>query len=283
MELKADLASPTFTGTPTAPTPAINTDTAQIATTAFVQDNLDLKADLDSPDLTGTPTAPTPTIDTDNDQIATTEYVKNNRDASETATNAALDDKADKTELGGRLVEDFTLDTAANSFDIPIPADLRTNLFTVHVTWPDFTSDNEQSILMRFNDEDADETYQLVGIYQGFTQAPAGTAALSAVRWGQDFDNSAIVLSLSFSNGQNLGKCGSRVQVDYPAVSVQGSRNIVGVKDGGDYIMQNGWVDIPGGVIEKINFLCWSDDDDELTDFPTGVRVVVIAHGTTTY
>lgn len=33
---KADLASPTFTGTPTAPTAAVNTDTTQVATTAFV-------------------------------------------------------------------------------------------------------------------------------------------------------------------------------------------------------------------------------------------------------
>lgn len=33
---KADLASPTFTGTPTAPTAAASTNTQQIATTAFV-------------------------------------------------------------------------------------------------------------------------------------------------------------------------------------------------------------------------------------------------------
>lgn len=36
---KADLASPALTGTPTAPTPALNTDSTQIATTAFVQDH----------------------------------------------------------------------------------------------------------------------------------------------------------------------------------------------------------------------------------------------------
>jgi hypothetical protein len=34
---KANLASPTFTGTPTAPTAAYNTNTTQLATTAFVQ------------------------------------------------------------------------------------------------------------------------------------------------------------------------------------------------------------------------------------------------------
>lgn len=38
LNLKADLASPTFTGTPTAPTATTGTNTTQIATTAFVQD-----------------------------------------------------------------------------------------------------------------------------------------------------------------------------------------------------------------------------------------------------
>jgi hypothetical protein len=37
--LKANLASPTFTGTPAAPTAAVGTNTTQIATTAFVQAN----------------------------------------------------------------------------------------------------------------------------------------------------------------------------------------------------------------------------------------------------
>ena len=38
---KADLASPTLTGTPVAPTAAFGTDSTQIATTAFVQDAVD--------------------------------------------------------------------------------------------------------------------------------------------------------------------------------------------------------------------------------------------------
>jgi len=39
---KGDIASPTFTGTPTAPTASSGTTTTQIATTAFVQQELDL-------------------------------------------------------------------------------------------------------------------------------------------------------------------------------------------------------------------------------------------------
>lgn len=40
LALKAPLASPTFTGTPTAPTAAASTNTTQIATTAFVQQEI---------------------------------------------------------------------------------------------------------------------------------------------------------------------------------------------------------------------------------------------------
>lgn len=56
---KAPLASPGFTGTPTAPTAATATDTTQVATTAFVQANqaLDLKRASNLSDLANTATA----------------------------------------------------------------------------------------------------------------------------------------------------------------------------------------------------------------------------------
>lgn len=73
----APLASPAFTGAPTAPTASFGTNTTQLATTAFVQ------AAFESPAFTGTPTAPTATAGTDTTQIATTEFVT---DAIATAT-----------------------------------------------------------------------------------------------------------------------------------------------------------------------------------------------------
>lgn len=111
MDLKAPLASPTFTGTPAAPTPADGTNTTQIATTAFVQsaiaalvasspsaldtlnelaaalgndanyattvtNALALKAPLASPTFTGTPAAPTAAGGTNTTQIATTAFVQ---------------------------------------------------------------------------------------------------------------------------------------------------------------------------------------------------------------
>jgi hypothetical protein len=107
---KAPLASPTFTGTPAAPTPSVADNTTKLATTAFVKaaidaliaaapgtlDTLDelaaalgddpnfaatltaalaAKAPLASPALTGSPTAPTPTAGDNDTSIATTAFV----------------------------------------------------------------------------------------------------------------------------------------------------------------------------------------------------------------
>lgn len=118
--------SPTFTGTPKAPTPAAGNNTTQLATTAFVQaaltalingapatldtlkeiaaainndpkfsttinNALAQKAPLSSPALTGTPTAPTVAQSVNNTQIATTAFVKSAIAAMVGSAPAALD------------------------------------------------------------------------------------------------------------------------------------------------------------------------------------------------
>lgn len=70
---KAGLASPAFTGTPTAPTAAVDTNTTQLATTAYVVGQGYSK--LASPTFTGTPSGPTAAVDTNTTQLATTAYV----------------------------------------------------------------------------------------------------------------------------------------------------------------------------------------------------------------
>ena len=70
----APLASPTFTGTPAAPTAAVDTNTTQLATTAYVVGQGYAK--LASPAFTGTPTAPTPATADNSTTLATTAYVK---------------------------------------------------------------------------------------------------------------------------------------------------------------------------------------------------------------
>lgn len=118
LALKAPLASPAFTGVPTAPTATPLTNTTQVATTAYVDaavtsstapdattsskgivqlagdlagtataptvPGLALKAPLASPVLTGVPEAPTASPGTNTTQIATTAYVA-------TAVTAATD------------------------------------------------------------------------------------------------------------------------------------------------------------------------------------------------
>jgi|TARA_B100000035_G_scaffold3222_1_gene2778 hypothetical protein len=101
----APLASPTFTGTPAAPTAAQGTNTTQVATTAFV--NAEIAADtanlapLASPALTGAPTAPTASQGTNTTQVATTAFV-----------NAEI--AADLTAAIGSTVQAFDADTTKN-------------------------------------------------------------------------------------------------------------------------------------------------------------------------
>jgi len=85
---RAPLASPILTGTPTSPTAAIDTNTTQIATTAFVV--AQGYAKLDSPALTGTPTAPTAAVNTNTTQIATTAFVNSQVSAAGNYNPAAV-------------------------------------------------------------------------------------------------------------------------------------------------------------------------------------------------
>lgn len=115
LDLKAPLASPALTGTPTAPTAPTGNSSTQVATTAFVSAEItndrpysstvaDIKmngaqslgssasipradhvhptdttrAPLDSPALTGVPTAPTPVVGSNTIQVATSAFVQAN-------------------------------------------------------------------------------------------------------------------------------------------------------------------------------------------------------------
>lgn len=107
LDAKAPAASPTFTGTPAAPTAAVDTSTTQLATTAFVIGQASAAGDgtpamdgtaargtsthfaradhihptdasrapLASPTFTGTPAAPTAIAGTNTTQLATTAFV----------------------------------------------------------------------------------------------------------------------------------------------------------------------------------------------------------------
>jgi hypothetical protein len=83
-DLSGFLASPHFTGTPTAPTPVLDNVSNTIATTAFVagQDYLtntvasQIYASIESPSFTGSPSVPTPNASDTSNTVATTAFVK---------------------------------------------------------------------------------------------------------------------------------------------------------------------------------------------------------------
>lgn len=108
LDAKVGVASPALTGTPTAPTAAADTNSTQLATTAFVLGQASTtapamdgtaavgtatrfaradhvhptdtsRAPLASPAFTGTPTAPTAAVGTNTTQIATTAFVRATR------------------------------------------------------------------------------------------------------------------------------------------------------------------------------------------------------------
>ena len=110
---KAPIASPTFTGTPAAPTAAQGTNTTQIATTAFVNAEIAAdtaaKAPLASPTFTGVPAAPTASSGTNTTQIATTAYVQ----AEVGQTIQAFDADTAKTDVAQTFVPAQTFTAAS--------------------------------------------------------------------------------------------------------------------------------------------------------------------------
>ena len=83
LSLKAPLASPALTGTPTAPTASTADNTTKIATTAYVKAqgyattaSLTGYAPIADPTFTGDPKAPTPATADNDTSIATTAFVK---------------------------------------------------------------------------------------------------------------------------------------------------------------------------------------------------------------
>lgn len=94
---KADTNSPSFTGTPIAPTASAGTNTTQIATTAFVTSsptinnaNLTGTPTINNANLTGTPVAPTAAAGTNTTQVATTAHVFAERSNTVTLTNKTI-------------------------------------------------------------------------------------------------------------------------------------------------------------------------------------------------
>lgn len=148
--LKAALASPAFTGTPTAPTGVPGNSDSRLATTAFVQQELGalvggspgaldtlnelaaalgddanfaatvtnalaLKAALASPAFTGNPTVPTQPAASNNTRIASTAYVKGELDALDGAGLVLL---APQVEASNDLAVEIVLPSGYDEYEL---------------------------------------------------------------------------------------------------------------------------------------------------------------------
>jgi hypothetical protein len=165
----APIVSPTFTGTPSAPTATAGTNTTQVATTEFVTGaiatatipdattsakgkiqlagdlagtaavptvpGLVLKAPIASPTFTGTPSAPTATAGTNTTQVATTEFVTG-AIATATIPDATTSAKG-KIQLSGDLAGTAAVPTVPG---LALKAPIASPTFTGTVTAPIYAS-----------------------------------------------------------------------------------------------------------------------------------------------
>lgn len=136
---RAGLASPPFTGTPTAPTAAPLTNDTQLATTAYADSAVSVEktrattaeallAPLASPALTGVPTAPTAAPGTNTTQVATTAFVEA-AVAGGGTSNPVVKAAVNFTVAGGVV-------TIVNSFNIASVVRTATGKYTVNFTAP---------------------------------------------------------------------------------------------------------------------------------------------------
>lgn len=147
----APLASPTFTGTPAAPTAAADTNTTQIATTAYVVGQGYAK--LASPTLTGTPAAPTAAADTNTTQIATTAYVvgqgylKSSTASTTYVANSLVDAKGDLIVATADNTVTRLAVGATNNHVLMVDSSAATGIKWAAAPAPTITWEDDQNIL----------------------------------------------------------------------------------------------------------------------------------------
>ena len=111
-------ASPTFTGTPAAPTASPGDNSTTLATTGFVAASF---APLASPAFTGTPAAPTAPLSTNTTQLATTAFVRTGvTDASSAA--AGVIGEVLSSEIASGVAVSLTSTISANVTSLSLSA-----------------------------------------------------------------------------------------------------------------------------------------------------------------
>jgi hypothetical protein len=139
LNAKADLASPTFTGTVSGITKSMvglgnvdNTSDANKPVSSATQTALDAKANLVSPTFTGVPLAPTAGSGTNTTQLATTAFVRNEISSLVSSAPAALDTLQ---ELAAAINSDASFATTVST-QIGLRSNIASPTFTGTVTIP---------------------------------------------------------------------------------------------------------------------------------------------------
>ena len=133
----APIASPNFTGTPTAPTAAASSNTTQIATTQMVQAAIAAAtaslAPKASPTFSGVPTAPTPAYGDNSAKLATTAFVQ----AALLSADQSLASNGYVTLPGGVIIQWGVVNSTTSSPEThytPFPIQFPNACFNVVVT-----------------------------------------------------------------------------------------------------------------------------------------------------
>jgi hypothetical protein len=256
IDTKADLASPTFTGTPLAPTPAANTNTTQIATTAYVQTEL---TDL----IGGAPG----TLDTLNELAAA---INDDSDYSSTLTTA----------LGTKLVK------SSNLSDLTSAETARTNLGLGSAAVSD-TGDFLASSVTTISGAQASaitaNTAKVSNIVQTTVSGNAGSVTNGVYTTGTQ----TIGGAKSFSSAVNIDATTASTSKTTGALIVDGGVGIAGALNvGGDIVAfassderLKDNIELISNPIEKVQSLKgvtwdWNSNADELQQSLPNVGVI---------
>ena len=256
IDTKADLASPTFTGTPLAPTPAANTNTTQIATTAYVQTEL---TDL----IGGAPG----TLDTLNELAAA---INDDSDYSSTLTTA----------LGTKLVK------SSNLSDLTSAETARTNLGLGSAAVSD-TGDFLASSVTTISGAQASaitaNTAKVSNIVQTTVSGNAGSVTNGVYTTGTQ----TIGGAKSFSSAVNIDATTASTSKTTGALIVDGGVGIAGALNvGGDVVAYASSderlkdnIELISNPIERVQALKgvtwdWNSNADELQQSLPNVGVI---------
>ncbi len=221
------LADSILTGVPVAPTAATDTNTTQVATTAFVMGQTSTKANIESPTFTGTPSGATAAVNTNTTQLATTAFVLGQASSANPAVNGSVavgtstkfsrEDHVHPTDTTRAPTASPTFTgnvTTSGQIYSPLPANITTNAIDWNLGNVQTSSYNCASAFTMTNMIDG-VTYTLVVTEGSTTLCQFGTVNGSALAGGYKYKPANGNRTGSTYTVYNLMKVGTLVLVTW--------------------------------------------------------------------